>query len=287
MPLGDLPREEYVEQAYFFKSLLERLKGHLPIQELMETARHEVLATTKLPLAIDFMLGELKHSGGFADAMQRLPHYFTPFQTFLVREAEDDRGRFDLRVAFAILRRAAEYQSSDASRQGIFLFQFEALCRNRLNYDRGLLAMSQDPAFDALWSSWILTVRRQVGLVELADMIYVRSDHYKPRRRDLMTDDVLLTQPIFGQKEGQIALASRQKDPLLLFASMQRHLGYPAVPRPMPADETQDLVPQLARRLERMEARVKLLEEEHKGGIDLARFYDPTSTFPDDPADLG
>ena len=45
--LTGLPREEHVEQAYFFKSLLERLDGQMPIQELMETARHEVLATAK------------------------------------------------------------------------------------------------------------------------------------------------------------------------------------------------------------------------------------------------
>ena len=279
--LTGLPREEHVEQAYFFKSLLERLDGQMPIQELMETARHEVLATAKLPMAIDFMLGELRHSGGFADAMRQLSHYFTPYQTFLVREAEDDRGRFDLRVAFAILRKAAEYLGSGASRQGVFLFQFEARCRNRLTYDRGLLAMSKDPVYDEIWRSWLLTVRRQVGLVELADLIYVRSHHYKPRRRDLLVENEALMRPLFGDKEGRIALASRRKDPLLLFASLQRQLGYPVVPRPQPVDETHDLVPQLARRIERMEARLKLLEEEQKGGIDLTQFYGSTSMFPD------
>lgn len=270
-----LAREEYVEQAYLFRTVLERMQGNMPVQELLEAVKHEVLATTKLPMAIDFMLSELKHVGGFASAMARLPHYFTPFQTFLVREAEDDRGRFDLRIALSVLEREAKYRSEAVSPQGEFFYQFEVLCRNRLSYDRGLAAMADDPIFDDAWSSWILTVRRQVGLVDLADLIYVRSAHYKPRRRDLLVDDPRLIQPLFGDKEGRIAMANRRKDPLLLFAAMQRQLGYPIVPRPQPPAETNDLLPQLARRLERMEQRVKLLEEEQKGGFDLSKFYVP------------
>jgi hypothetical protein len=268
-----LSREEYVEQAYFFRRLLERIPANEPIQELMDSIKHEVLATTKLPLAIDFMLSELKHSGGFSRAMLRLTHYFTAFQSFLVTEAEDDRGRFDMRIAFAILCKEADYRSEQATPQGEFLFQFETLCRNRLNYDRGLAAMAQDPIYDPAWQDWILTVRRQIGLVELADLIFVRSAYYQPRRPDLVTDDPNFRRVLFGEKEGRIAQANRGKDPLLLFASLQRHLGYPGVPRPQPVDERIDLVPQLARRLERVEARLKLLEEEQKGGIDLTKFF--------------
>ncbi len=180
-----LPREEYVEQAYFFRTLLERLKDNLPVQELMESIAQEILATTKLPLAINYLLTELKHTGGCATAMGRLNHYFSPFQTFLMREAEDDRGRMDLRVSLAILQKEAAYRTEEATPQGVFLYQFETLCRNRLNYDRGLAAAAGDPMFDASWREWILTVRRQVGLVDLADLIYVRSEFYwtQARRR--------------------------------------------------------------------------------------------------------
>ena len=79
--------------------------------------------------------------------------------------------------------------------------------------------------------------------------------------------------PLFGEKEGRIALASRRKDPLLLFSALQRQLGYPKVPMPEPPDSTIELVPQLARRMERIESRVKFLEDEQKGGIDLTKFY--------------
>ena len=47
------------------------------------------------------------------------------------------------------------------------------------------------------------------------------------------------------------------------------------MPRPKPADETQQLLPQMLRRMERLETRLKLLEDEQRGGIDLTRFYGP------------
>jgi hypothetical protein len=272
-----LPREEYVEQAYFFKTLLQRLGDNLPMQEVMATIRHELLASTNMPMAIDFLLSELRHVGRFGTAMQRLGHYFSPFQTFLVQQAEDDRGRFDLRIALAILQREAQYRADGkASQQGIFLFQFETLSRNRLSYDAGLGAMAKDVVFDENWRDWIYTVRRQIGLIDLADLIYVRSAHYAARVAEQPIQDERASKivPLFGEKEGKIALANRQKDPLLLFAALQRHLAYPTVPRHKPADQTSELVPLLIRRVERMEMRLKLLEDEQKGGIDLSKFYE-------------
>lgn len=262
-----LDHEEYVEQAYFFRTLRERMQQSMSTQDLLATIRQEILATTRLPYAIDFMADELRLTGGFATAMARLPHYFTPFQTFLVGEAEKAEGRFDFRIATEILQREAEYRAAGASLQGIFVYQFESLCRNRLGYDRGLEAMAADPIFDDAWRQWIDTVRRQVGLVDFADMIYVRSALYR-RRPDDPDRPVL-----FGEREGRIALANRQKDPLYLFSALQRHLGYPAVPRPTPEDTHRYVLPVIQRRVERLESRIKLLEEELRGGINLARFY--------------
>ena len=148
------------------------------MQEVLGIVREEVLATTKLPMAIDFLLSELRHAGILGSAMARLEHYFTPFQVFVVQEAEDERRRFDLRVGLEMLRREAEYRAEEPSRQGLFLYQFEAICRNRLGYDRGLEAVARDPAFDETWSNWIRTVRRQIGMVDLADLIYVHSEFY-------------------------------------------------------------------------------------------------------------
>lgn len=285
-PLSPLPREEYVEQAHFFSVLAERMAESTPAQEVLAAVREEVLATTKLPMAIDFLLAELRHQGTFAPGMRQLAHYFTPFQCYVMSEAENDRRRFDLRIGLLILAREAKYRAAEhVTRQGLFVYQFEALCRNRLSYDVGLDAMSRDPSYNATWSEWLLTVRRQIGLVELADLIYVRSEFYTLQQERLGAG----TEPIesgnesthavlFGVQEGRIAWANRRKDPLMLFAALHRHLEYPEVPRSERVNPEERLLPVLARRMEQVEARLRLLEEEQRGGIDLTRFYNANQT---------
>jgi hypothetical protein len=271
-----LDREEYIEQAFFFRTLRERLRENIPLQDLLLAVKEEVLAHTRLPMAIDFMRGELIHRGVLGTAMQRLSHYFSPYQAYIVSEADDDRSRFDFQIGLEILERESEYKSRQPTRSGLFMFQFESLCRNRLKYDPGLKAISEDPFFDKTWREWILTVRRQIGIVDFADMVYVRSQYYitEKQRRGLAAD-LAADQVLFGEREGRIALANRRKEPLLMLAALQRQLEYPAVPRPARAREGSDLVAQLARRMERLEQRMKLLDEESRGGIDLTRFFTP------------
>jgi hypothetical protein len=277
-----LDREEYVEQGHLFRALAERIADGTAAQEALEVVAEEILATTKLPMAIDFLVAELRHVGTLSTAMARLPHYFTAFQTFIVSEAEREGGRFEMRMALAILEREALYQAEGITPQGLFLYRFECISRNRLDYARGIRAIAEDDCFDPAWREWIDIVSRQVGLVDLADLVFVRSAEYwrceQRRFGDLAaasdgTVEPVADRPIlFGEKEGRIARANRGRDPLHFFAALQRQLGYPVVPRPVrsqPAAETPAL---LARRLERLEARVKLLEEESRGGIDLAQF---------------
>jgi hypothetical protein len=294
-PLAPLGREEYIEQAHFFRALGERLAVNVPAQEVLASVREEVLATTKLPLAIDFLLGELRHAGVLGPAMGLLPHYFTPFQAFIVQESENERLRFDLRVGLEVLRREAEYRSGEPTHQGLFLYQFEVLCRNRLGYDRGLEAIAGDPALAGVWRDWIRKLRRQIGMVEIADVIYVHSEYYWQRNgqresgttrlagREENADSIepsdVPKSPedaivLFGEREGRIALANRKKDPLYLFSSLNRQLGYPEVPRVRPADQQEALLPQLARRMEQLEMRLKILEDEQRGGLDLTQFYE-------------
>lgn len=278
-PIAPLGREEYVEQSHLFATLAERMREGAPAQEVLQSSREEALATTKLPLAIDFLLSELRHAGTFATAMGKLGHYFTPFQTFVIREAEDDRKRFDLLLGLEVLRRDADYRAAvdprlTPNRQGLFLFQFETVCRNRLGYDRGLEAIAGDPGFDPAWREWALSIRHKVGMVDLADLIYVHSEHYARRAAGQPEGPPPADHPIlFGEQEGRIALANRRKDPLYLFNSLHRQLGYPEVPRPAPPAEEGVTLRQLARRLEQMEKRLSLVEEEQRGGLDLTRFY--------------
>jgi len=306
--LSPLEREEYVEQAHFFKVLGQRIAENIPAQEVLSSIREEILATTKLPMAIDFLLSELRHLGTFAPGMKKLSHYFTPFQCYVMSEAENYRRRFDLRIGLEILAREAEYRTSDYfSRQGLFVYQFETLCRNRLGYDEGLGAMASDPTYNNAWQDWLLIVRRQIGIVDLADLIYVRSQLYHERQSALSgssRSEQTESQPadqtpepeiggseldseagsgiLFGTAEGRIAWANRQKDPLLLFAALHRHLNYPEVPRTKEADPEERLLPALARRVEQLEGRLRLVEEEQRGGIDLERYY--TSPSDDEEA---
>jgi hypothetical protein len=274
-----LDREEYIEQAYLFKALGERLRENMATQDLLLWIKEEILSTTRLPMAMDFMAAELKLQGVFAPAMAKLSHYFTPFQTYVIVEAENERGKFDISVALKILEREATYRANGATPQGVFLYQFECLCRNRLGYDRGLDAMAGDVMFPQAWKDWILTVRRQVGLIDIADLIYVRSEQYiLDCRRQGREEPGPETPMLFGQKEGRIAMANRRKDPLLLFAAFHRQLGYPAVPQLVSADRTPELLPQLLRRVDRLEARLKLVEEEQRGGIDTTKYYNKPAT---------
>lgn len=276
-----LDREEYIEQSYFFRSMLDRMALAESTQELLKSLKDEILSTTKLPMALDFMAAELKLTGTLHTAMAKLPHYFTPFQTYLVAEAERETGKFDFRTALEILRREADYRAAGTTPQGMFLYEFECLCRNRLGYDRGLDAIAGDPIFDDAWKAWIDAVRRQVGLVDFADLIYVRSELFARQQAQRQTaEESAAAEPpkpvLFGEKEGRIAQANRKKDPLYLFAALQRQLGYPSVPRPMPPSESPNLIPALQRQLQRLETRMKLLEEEQRGGIDITKFYGET-----------
>lgn len=270
-----LSSEEYVEQAFLYKTLSERLESGEPMQDLLFQIREEVLATTKLPMAIDFISAELNHTGIMSSAMRKLPHYFNPFQTYLVSEAERDTGRFDLRVALAILEKDALGKSENRSTVASFFFQFESLCRNSLQYDYGLSSMAYDPVYDQNWRTWILAMRRKVGTVSLADLVYVHSEHYLHQQSARGMDSIEAADPIlFGRNEGKIALANRRKDALFFFSALQRQLKYPPVPRAKKRDESIDLIPRLIKQLDRLEVRIKFLEDEQRDkGIDLSKLY--------------
>ena len=277
-PMPQLEREEYIEQAYLFRGLNNRHEALDPVQVVMKHLRDEILSTTKLPMAIDFLLAELTHVGTMSTAMKKLGHYFAPFQTFLVDAAEDETGRFDMRRALVILEYEAKFRAENASPVAMFFFQFETICQNHLDYDYGLKAMADDQLYDAAWKSWIMSVRHRIGLVGLADLVYVASEHYRNRQLKLVQfedqNDELPSVVLFGEKEGRIALANRGKEPMYLFSALQRQLNYPAVPPPVKRDPVNDLLPKLIKSVERLEMRLKLMEDEQREkGIDLSQFY--------------
>ena len=281
MPTPLLDREEYIEQTHFFRVFGERLHENVPSQEILLTIQEEILSTTKLPMAIDFLRSEIILTGRMSDAMARLDHYFAPFQAFIMRQAEqEDKSRFDQFMALNILQREAEHRSNNATPQGLFVYQFECLSRNRLGYNDGLIAIAGDPMYDAKWQDWFSLLRRELGTADFADLLYVRSEFFVEERRRATRDaDFNVTYPLlFGVREGRIAKAHRKKDPLYMFAALQRQLGYPSVPRFKPKSDQPTIHPVLEQRLQRIEQSLKLLQAEQRGGLDLSQFY----KLPDD-----
>jgi hypothetical protein len=269
-----LDREEYIEQAYFFRALRERLES-TPTQELLHLVHQELLATTRLPMAVQFLAGEVKHSGLLSSGFALLPHYFTPFQAFVVRGTEQEAMRFSLDTGLFVLQREAEYRAASVSRPGLFIYQFEVLCRNRLGYDDGLRCLAADPAYDADWRAFLEDLRAQIGLIDFADLLYLRSEMYVAEQRRNDPNYAPPLPPLFGEKEGKIAKANRERDPLYLFAALQRQLGYPEVPRPRPHDDALTKIEELRVKLDALAKRLALVESEMRGHVDIGQLAKP------------
>jgi hypothetical protein len=268
-----LEREEYIEQAYFFRTLRERMfEEQIPTQVVLERVHEEILAISRLPMAIQFIATELKHSGLLASGFAKLPHYFTPFQTYVVEQAEDERNRFSIDIAFLVLEREASYRAAAPTPQGLFVYQFETLSRNRLGYEVGLRRIRDDSQYDDTWKGFIDFVRRQIGAVEFADLVYLRSAWYVTDQRRQTPDYQPPVPPLFGEKEGRIAKANHGRDPLYLFAALQRQLNYPEVPRIKPKDDLTARLLAMQAKIKELEARLKLVESEQRGKVDLSEF---------------
>lgn len=270
-----LEREEYVEQAYLFRTVRERLGDNQAAQDIFHRVGEELLSSTRLPYAVQFVASELKHTGLVANGFAKLPHYFTAFQAFVVKQAEDAKSRFPMPTAFLVLEREAAYRAEKPTKPGLFVYQFETISRNRLGYLDGLEAMTLDPFYDADWKAYFDTLRKNVGEIDFCDLVYLRSELYANEERRKNATFVPPLPTIFGEKEGKIAKASRNRDPLYLFAALQRQLGYPEVPRYKIRDEASTKLEIIQTKLRELEMRIKLAEGELRGNIDLSQFGKP------------
>jgi hypothetical protein len=277
-----LEREEYIEQAYFFRTFRERLADNLPAQEILSRVHEELLSSTRLPWAVQFLATEMKHTGLLSNGFARLPHYFTRFQAFVIQQAEEATSRFPITTALLVLEREAHYRSQQPTAAGLFVYQFETIARNRLGYREGFEAMAEDPLYDSNWQEFILSLSKQMGDIDFADLVYLRSEFYVQEQRRLQAHYHPPVPVLFGEKEGKIAKASRGRDPLYLFAALQRQLGYPEVPRPRQRDDDKSRWERIENKLRELEMRLKLAEAELRGSIDLSQFGKPELLQDDD-----
>jgi len=125
----------------------------------------------------------------------------------------------------------------------------------------------------------------QLGVRDLAELVYRASEHYQLLRTSQHSKDVEVEQTtervLFENQTGRIARANIGRDPVYFFAALQRQLNYPRVPVPK-KDESERIPPVIEARLLRLEQRLKLLEMEQKGGIDLTQFYGRHRSIEDD-----
>lgn len=280
--MNPLEREEYVEQAYFFRTFRERIAENLAAQAILDHVHEELLSTTRLPFAVQFLATELKHSGLLASGFAKLPHYFTPFQGFVVRQAEQENLKFPMETALLVLEREARYRSESPTLPGLFIYQFEAIMRNRLGYDPGLQAVAEDPCYDEGWKAWIDVVRRQVGSIDFADLVFLRSELHAIEQRRSNPEWQPPVPILFEEKEGKIARASRGRDPLFLFAALQRQLHYPEVPRAYTRDDLTLKLNAITTKLRDLEMRLRLAEGELRGQVDLSQIGKPEILRDDD-----
>ena len=84
---------------------MSALTENMAAQEILEHIHEEILSTTRLPFAIQFLATEMKHSGLLSSGFSRLPHYFTPYQTFIICQTEVEGLRFSIQTALLILER--------------------------------------------------------------------------------------------------------------------------------------------------------------------------------------
>jgi hypothetical protein len=267
--------DECIEQAYFFRTFRERLNESVPAQEILLRAHEELLTTTKLPMAVQFLSTELRHSGVLAPGFARIGHYFTPFQAYLIKAAEDEKMKFPMTTALLVLEREATYKAKELTPQGLFIYHFETISRNRLGYDEGLKAASGDPYYDTIWKEYIGLVRRGIGVFDFSDLVYARSELYVIDQRRTRKDYVPPVPPIFGEKEGKIAKASRGRDPVFLFAALQRQLNYPEVPRYRKRDDVESTLNKLTTKILELEARLRIVEAEQRGTFDPTQLGKP------------
>jgi hypothetical protein len=268
-------RDECIEQAYFFRTFRERLGENMAAQDILFRLHEEILTTTRLPMAVEFLAAEVKHTGLLHTGFEKLPHYFTPFQSFLVRQAEEPRTRFTTLGALQVMEQEARYKSETPTHAGLFVFQFESISRNRLGFDDGLRAVEGDPFYPKIWQEYVDVVRRKVGVFDFCDLVYLRSSLYvtDQRRTDPAYEPPV--PPLYGDKEGKIAKASRGRDPLFLFAALQRQLNYPEVPKPREKGDLGSKLDLILVKLRDLENRLKLAEGELRGSIDWTQFGKP------------
>ena len=140
-----------------------------------------------------------------------------------------------MRIGLEILERLAKYCAESATPAGVFLYQFETISRNRLRYDPGLAATCVDPIFDDAWREWLQMVRNQVGIVDLADLVYLRSAYHVQRREARgLGDDSPTPVVLLGEKRRENRVGEPSQGTIAAAVCLAEAPGVSSCPPPQP-----------------------------------------------------
>jgi len=236
------------------------------------------LSLTRLPLAIQFLATELKHTGLLSSGFARLPHYFAPFQAFVIRQSEEEKRRFALETALLILGAGKRNIARASRRRPASSFtSFEVLSRNRLGYDQGLQAMQADPFYAEAWQKYVEMVRRHVGVVDFADLVYLRSQFY-------VLEQQPAGPPTMSRRWSHCSARRRARSPKRIAAGTlciclppcSAKLGYPEVPKPQPRDDPGEQSRKPSPPSRELEMRASCSRRSNEGQVDLSPFLNKT-----------
>ena len=115
-----LEREEYIEQAYLFKALGERMRENMATQDLLLWIKEEILSTTRLPMAMDFLAAELKLQGRLPRRWRSWRIISRRFKPMWLARRKTNGAKFDISVALKILEREARYRAEGSNAAGNF-----------------------------------------------------------------------------------------------------------------------------------------------------------------------
>ena len=141
-----LEREEYVEQAYFFRTFPRTGRRQPAFAGSAGHARpgdpDDDPPASRRPVPGDGDQAQ-RPAGHGLRALARTTSI--RFRRSSFARPKTRSCRFSMDTALLVLEREATYRASNPTRPGLFVYQFETICRNRLGYWDGLTAMSEDP----------------------------------------------------------------------------------------------------------------------------------------------
>src|SRR5262249_22518596 len=129
--------------------------------------------------------------------------------------------------------------------------------------------------YDEVWRAFLALGGKQAGTVGVADLVYLRSGVYvREQRLGGPPHDPPLPPVVWGE-EGENGKANPRPGPLYPVGAAQRQLNYPEVPRARPPDDLSNKVLTLQAKFRELEMRLKLVEGELRGQVDLSEFGKP------------